>query len=410
MFSLEEKLRAVELVNGGMSYREAARACGAAHESVRRWRGAFAECPASPYALANAAGAGQEEGTVDLESLPDDPDELKRIIFDMQWEIDLRDAVVDMVKKDPGVDPRTLPNREKALLVDALSRKGTYSIGWMTSSLRLARATFYYHRKRAGEDPEGELRPKVVEACAGHPGWGYRRIKRALAALGPGLSAVSEKRVRRIMAEEGLQPSRRRRGSRYSSYSPREDTSELPNAPLRGDGTHDFSAKAPNELWLTDVTEFPLPAGGRVYLSPVLDCFDGAIAGWRASASERARDLTDPSLEAACATLGKGERPTVHTDRGGHYHAASWKAICGRHGIARSMSRKGHSPDNARMEGFFGRLKMEFFDTRDWRGVDADAFISELDAWLRYYNEERPKESLGWMSPMQYRRSLGLAA
>lgn len=68
------------------------------------------------------------------------------------------------------------------------------------------------------------------------------------------------------------------------------------------------------------------------------------------------------------------------------------------------MSRKGSSPDNARMEGFFGRLKMEFFDTRDWAGVSGEAFIAELDAWLRYYNERRAKQSLGWLSPMQYRR------
>ena len=58
----------------------------------------------------------------------------------------------------------------------------------------------------------------------------------------------------------------------------------------------------------------------------------------------------------------------------------------------------------------FGRLKNEFFYGRDWRGVAADEFIARLDAWLRYYNEGRAKQSLGWMSPKQYRRSLGLAA
>ena len=74
------------------------------------------------------------------------------------------------------------------------------------------------------------------------------------------------------------------------------------------------------------------------------------------------------------------------------------------------MSRKACPPDNARMEGFFGRLKMEFFDTRDWTGASAEKFLGELDAWLLRYNESRPKLSLGWMSPVQYRRSLGLAA
>lgn len=76
----------------------------------------------------------------------------------------------------------------------------------------------------------------------------------------------------------------------------------------------------------------------------------------------------------------------------------------------RSMSAKGCSPDNAACEGFFGRLKNEFFYGRDWRGIAADEFIARLDAWLRCCNEGRAKQSLGWMSPKQYRRSLGLAA
>lgn len=61
-------------------------------------------------------------------------------------------------------------------------------------------------------------------------------------------------------------------------------------------------------------------------------------------------------------------------------------------------------------EGFFGRLKNEFFHHQEWSGVTVPEFCRMLDVYLRYYNEERPKEKLGWMSPMQYRRSLGLAA
>ena len=61
-------------------------------------------------------------------------------------------------------------------------------------------------------------------------------------------------------------------------------------------------------------------------------------------------------------------------------------------------------------EGLFGRLKNEFFYYRDWEGVTLDEFMAELDAYLRYYNERRTKESLGWLSPAQYRASLGLAA
>jgi putative transposase len=79
-------------------------------------------------------------------------------------------------------------------------------------------------------------------------------------------------------------------------------------------------------------------------------------------------------------------------------------------GLTRSMSRKGCSPDNAACEGFFGTLKSEMFYTRSWEGVSLEEFIYELDGFLRWYNEERIKISLDAMSPIEYRRSLGLAA
>ena len=68
------------------------------------------------------------------------------------------------------------------------------------------------------------------------------------------------------------------------------------------------------------------------------------------------------------------------------------------------------SPDNAAAEGFFGRLKNELFYGRDWRGVGYEELRERLAAYLTHYNETRIKKSLDWMSPVQYRRSLGLAA
>jgi putative transposase len=61
-------------------------------------------------------------------------------------------------------------------------------------------------------------------------------------------------------------------------------------------------------------------------------------------------------------------------------------------------------------EGFFGRLKNEMFYNRSWQGVSIEQFINELDSYLRWYNEKRIKISLGAMSPMDYRRSIGLIA
>ena len=170
-----------------------------------------------------------------------------------------------------------------------------------------------------------------------------------------------------------------------------------------------FRASAPDELWLTDITEFALPCGQKVYLSPVVDCFDGRPAAWSVGTSPTA-ELANSSLLKAIAQRRPGARTTIHSDRGGHYRWPGWVAICEEHGLVRSMSAKGCSPDNSACEGFFGRLKNEFFYHRDWRGVGAGEFIRRLEEYLEYYREGRIKRSLGWMSPNEYRRSLGYAA
>lgn len=91
-------------------------------------------------------------------------------------------------------------------------------------------------------------------------------------------------------------------------------------------------------------------------------------------------------------------------------HPLTWIKRCEHYGIVRSMSARGCSPDNSAMEGFFGRMKVEFFYGRDWKGWTTERFKDELDSYIRWYNEERIKLSLGGMSPVQYRKSLGLAA
>lgn len=74
------------------------------------------------------------------------------------------------------------------------------------------------------------------------------------------------------------------------------------------------------------------------------------------------------------------------------------------------MSKKGCSPDNSACEGFFGRLKNEMFYGRDWSGATIEEFMCEVDAYIGWYNAKRIKRSLGSMSPLDYRRNLGLAA
>ena len=193
------------------------------------------------------------------------------------------------------------------------------------------------------------------------------------------------------------------RRRRYASY-----LGEISPAP-ENLINRDFQAAIPNEKWLTDITEFHIPAG-KVYLSPMIDCFDGLVISWSIGTRPDA-DLVNTMLDAAIETVtNKSERPVVHSDRGAHYRWPGWLSRMHNAKLIRSMSRKGCSPDNAACEGFFGRLKTEMFYRRDWQATTIEQFIKQVDSYIRWYNGKRIKISLGSLSPVEYRESLGIAA
>lgn len=159
---------------------------------------------------------------------------------------------------------------------------------------------------------------------------------------------------------------------------------------------------------MTDHTEFHIPEG-KVYLSPIIDCFDGMVVSWAIGTSPDA-ELVNTMLDDAISQLSDEEHSIIHSVRGSHYRWPGWISRIENAGLLRSMSRKGRSPDNSACEGFFERLKNEMFYNRSWQGVSIEQFINELDSYLIWYNEKRIKMSLGAMSPMDYRRSIGLVA
>lgn len=332
----------------------------------------------------------------DIESM--DEDELKRYIHELEVRSYVLEGTVKILKAE-GIEE--LSNDEKAALIDA--RPKSIKVLELLDLLSLSSSSYYYCRsKTAREDSYAEARLAIKEEFELVRGTrGYRYIRQRLRERDDPIR-ISGKKVRALMAEEGCFVSYAKKRRRYSSYK-----GEIGDAP---DNLVDrnFHASAPNRLWLTDVTQFSIPAG-KVYLSPIIDVFDGMPVAWTIRKSPTA-EMATTMLENACASLGEGEAPVIHSDRGCHYRWPGWLRICRDNGLVRSMSKKGCSPDNSAMEGFFGRLKNEFFYGRDWNDVDVDGFMAMLDEYMRYYRDSRIKESLGWKSPKQYRKSLGLAA
>lgn len=240
----------------------------------------------------------------------------------------------------------------------------------------MAKSGYEYARNaQAKGETEGHaaVRKAVIEAFEASGGtYGYRRIAAVV--------DVGEWTVRDIMRDEGLVASAAGKKRRYSSYE--GEISEAPPNLLRDEkGKHRFGDDKPNEPWVTDVTEFRIPAG-KACLSPIVDCLDGMPPGWSISTSPDA-EMANSSLIGACGWLGEGDHPKIRSDRGCHCRWQGWIRICKENGLVRSMPGKGCGPDNARCGGFFGRLKIEFFHGRDWAGVTIEELMGMLDAYLR---------------------------
>lgn len=393
-YTIEARRAALAVARRCKSFREAERETGISRETLRRWaddeeRGRLAGV------YTGHVGRDKEADVTGVDARLPEGDEAPESGFEgtpeeqirqLRLENDILRGLVEVLK---GASLGQLNNREKTILIEWLRRETDHPLKELTAFLRISKSSYEYQRAAiARGDKYAWLRPLVAEEFWAEDGKrGYRLVTLNLRKRDEPV-VVSEKVVRAIMREDGLVV-RYKKAKKYSSYAG-EPSGAPENALLNGDGTHDFHAGAPNEKWVSDITEFKLPDAPKVYLSPVIDLFDGKPVGWSVSGSPNA-ELANSSLLMACSQLRDGERPLCHTDRGIHYFWEGWVSICGEHGIARSMSRKGHSPDNAACEGFFGNMKNEFFYGRDWRGVTQGEFMARLDAWMRRYSTERIK-------------------
>ena len=161
----------------------------------------------------------------------------------------------------------------------------------------------------------------------------------------------------------------------------------------------DFSAAKPNTKWVADVTEFSL-FGQKIYLSPILDLYNGEIISYNISERPTFSQITD-MLDKAFAKIPDDTGLILHSDQGWQYQMKKFQYRLKKKGIVQSMPRKGNCLDNAVIENFFGLLKSEllYFQKFD----NAEQFLRELHDYLYYYNHYRIKAKLKGLSPVEYR-------
>jgi transposase InsO family protein/transposase-like protein len=390
---LRKRVRAVRLCLAGMQQKRAAVQLGVSAGAVHHWMALYREGGMAALQPRRRIAVAKEEKPT-IRPVPDDVGGLRRRVAELELENALMREVVEVVKKDPGASLGRLSNREKTRLIDRL--RPMFSLSCLARRLAIPLSSYHYHHARGGRDKYSDIRMRVRTLFRDSSSrYGYRRIRHALR------ERISEKVVRRIMRQEGLVahvPHRRR----YSSYQG-ESTPAPENLIHR-----DFRAEGPNMKWLTDITEIKA-RDGKVYVSPMIDCYDGKIVAYTTGLHPNAR-LANTMLRKAIATLPDDTRVIVHSDRGCHYRWPEWIRICQKRGIIRSMSAKGCSPDNSAAEGFFGRMKTEAVYPEHWEQLTCRQVMEHVDTYMHWYNHQRIKQSLGWKSPVQYRKQQGLAA
>lgn len=346
---------------------------------------------------ANTVSSEFETSVEEINQLKSELKKLKTEVLKQQMELDALKLASELLKKKSnGLVLVALKNAEKSQLINQLKFK--YRISDLLLLFTIPKSSFYYHLKvMRSEDKYAVIRSTIIDIFKDNRFcYGYRRIRAAINNMG---IILSEKVIRRIMKKEKL-IIKYKRTKKYNSYQG-ELSQSVPNHLNR-----DFHADKPNEKWLTDITEFHIPRG-KVYLSPIVDCFDGLIVSWNVGTAPNAK-LVNDMLHSAIATLDKDEKPFLHSDRGAHYRWPEWIAIVESRALIRSMSKKGCSPDNSACEGFFGRLKNEFFYHNSWSECSIQDFIDKLNGYIEWYNNKRIKISLKGKSPIEYRQSLGL--
>lgn len=392
---VEKKEAVIEMIIREESLNNIADDYGVTRSTIYNWKnkllGSERECTMKKENSNTNKSVNEEKNELQLEI-----ERLRKEVYQLQLEKDILEKAAQIIKKEEGISLNDLTNKEKVTLIDALKEK--YSLNELLIELKIAKSSYFYHENLLKlNDKYCDLRIKIKNIFeSNYQSYGYRRIHAQLKKEG---IIVSEKVVRRLMKEEELVVITIKE-KKYSSYKG-EISPEVENIVNR-----DFHSDKPNEKLLTDITEFSIPAG-KVYLSPMVDCFDGMVLAWSIGTSPNA-DLVNTMLDATIAGLKEGEHPIVHSDRGCHYRWPGWIQRMDDNHLIRSMSKKGCSPDNSACEGFFGRLKNEMFYKRDWKDVSINEFIEAVDNYIVWYNDDRIKQSLGYKSPIEYRRELGL--
>jgi putative transposase len=270
------------------------------------------------------------------------------------------------------------------------AEKASFPIAPMCRLLGVTRQGYYAYARR----PASARVREEAELCAtirdvfkeSGEAYGSPRVLKELRNRG---FVTGKRRVERAMRGMGLTPPRPRRHRATTKRNPQH-----PVAP--NELNRDFTAKRPNERWVTDIT-YVWTDEGWAYLAVILDLFSRAVVGWALDAT-LATSLPLAALSSALTRRCPNAALMFHSDQGCQYTSAQHREALAQHGITVSMSRRGQCWDNAVAESFFATLKNELVYRRHWR-TRHELRAAVFQYIEVFYNRRRLHSSLDYKTP-----------
>jgi len=340
-----------------LSFKGASREYGISDRTLRDWERIYWEEGEEELLVERRGRACAASGTQKGRK----PKLDKQIEEDLNAENQRLRMEIDYLKKIERLGTGRGTPKQKAQVVQELRQK--YPLKALLQLAGLPRSTFYYYLHRSQNPAKYQMVKEQIITIFNEnkKRYGYRRITQEL---------------------------------HYNSY--KGEVGEVaPNLLERH-----FKTNQPNRKWVTDVTEFKVN-DQKLYLSPILDLFNGEVVSYNLSRHPNFKQITD-MLEGAFQKLpNKVDSLILHLDQGWQYQMKSYQNLLKAKGITQSMSRKATCLDNAVAENFFGLLKTELFYLEKFDSIDQleKAIVDYID----YYNNRRIKLKLNGLSPVQYR-------
>jgi putative transposase len=276
-----------------------------------------------------------------------------------------------------------------------------WPVAWLCNAMGVSRSGFHAWLDRspsARSRGDEALGPQVKASFVGSDRtYGARRVWRDLLAEG---AECGLHRIERLMRLQALRARPRRR------RLPKDEGDRRMQGVPANILDRQFEAERPNQKWIADFT-YIWTGEGWLYVSAVIDLFSRRVVGWSMSATMTAQLVADALLMAVWRR-GKPNALLHHSDRGSQYSSEQFQRLMAESGIVCSMSRSGNVWDNAAMESFFSSLKTErtarkAYQTRNEARADVFDYIE------RFYNAIRRHSTIGYVSPVEFERKVGLA-